>query len=165
MKVIILTGSVGTGKTTIAKKLSDKLGYKYLDVKRILSKHNLIDGIDKERKSKIIDINKLNNALIKEIKEIKQNKNLGLIIDSHLSHYLPKKHVDLCIVTRCNLKTLQQRLIKRKYNQNKIRENLDTEIFEICLNEAIENKHNIIQVDTTKRININKLIKEIRSKL
>ena len=27
----------------------------------------------------------------------------GIVIDSHLSHYLSKKFVDLCIVTKCNL--------------------------------------------------------------
>ena len=36
--------------------------------------------------------------------------------------------------------------------KNKVRENLDAEIFDICLNEAKENKHKIIVLDTTKGI-------------
>ena len=72
------------------------------------------------------------------------------MIDSHLSHYLPPKYVSLCIVTKCELKNLEKRLKKRGYVQTKIRENLDCEIFDICLNEAKENKHKIKIVDTTK---------------
>jgi adenylate kinase len=183
MKVIIITGSVGTGKTTLSKLLARKLNFHYIDVNKIIRKYNISEGYDKKRKTNIVDINKL--ALIKEIKNYKNtikknsiissNKNIsiknkrtfekineknknnkkiknGIIIDSHLSHYLPKKYVDLCIVTKCNLKVLKNRLKKKKYSKDKIRENLDTEIFDVCLNEAKENRHKIIVMDTTKGI-------------
>ena len=68
-----------------------------------------------------------------------------------MSHYLPKKYVDLCIVTKCGLKKLKKRLEKRKYNKKKIRENLDCEIFDICLNEAMEKGHKVKIVDTSKK--------------
>jgi adenylate kinase len=63
---------------------------------------------------------------------------------------LPSKYADLCIVTHCDLKTLQQRLGRRCYNKKKIRENLDAEIFDVCLVEAIEQGHKTITFDTTK---------------
>ena len=53
-----------------------------------------------------------------------------------MSHHLPKSLVDLCIVTVCNLKILQERLEKRRYGKKKIRENLDAEIFGVCVEEA-----------------------------
>src|SRR3989344_1572713 len=59
------------------------------------------------------------------------------------------------------LETLIKRLKKRKYNEEKIRENLDSEILDICLNEAIENNHNIIIMDTSRKINYKELIKNI----
>ena len=34
---------------------------------------------------------------------------------------------------------------------------MDVEIFDVCLNEAKENKHKIFIVDTTKGINIKKI--------
>ena len=161
MKVIIVTGSVGTGKTKLSKKLASKMNFEYIDVNKIINK--ISEGYDKKRKSKIVDIDKLNKYLIKEISNIKKsNKKIptiknslnnnkksikkikkGIIIDSHLSHYLPKKYVDLCIVTKCDLKKLEKRLEKRRYNKNKIRENLDAEIFDICLNEAKELGHKV----------------------
>jgi len=167
MKVIIVSGTPGTGKTTLSKKLSIKLNLHYLDVNKIIRKYNIFEGYDKKRKTKIIDVKKLNKVLINEIKNyniriksIKIPKN-GIIIDSHMSHNLPSKYVDLCVVTKCNLKVLEKRLKKKKYSKEKIRENLDAEIFDICLNEAKENKHKIMIVDTTKDINIEKISKKV----
>lgn len=174
MKVIIITGSVGTGKTTLSKKLAKKLNFHYLDVNNIIKKYNIGEGYDEKRKAKIIDVKKLNNALIKEMnkynikkfnKTQKNNIKLkkGLIIDSHMSHHFPSKYVDLCIVSKCNLKVLEKRLKKKRYSKEKIRENLDVEIFDICLNEAKENKHKIMIVDTTKDINIDKISNRVDS--
>jgi len=158
MKVIIVTGSVGTGKTTISKKLAEKLNFDYVDVNRIIKKYDVSEGYDKKRKTKIIDTKKLNKVLIKEIKKLIKK---GIIIDSHLSHYLPKKYVDLCIVTKCNLKVLEKRFKKRRYSEAKIRENLDTEIFDVCMTEAEENKLKVLALDTTKPLNIKNIINKI----
>ena len=161
MKVIIITGSVGTGKTTLAGKLSKKLEFKHIDVNRVVSEYNLSESYDKKRRCKVVDTKKLNKALIDKIKWAKKDLERGVIIDSHLSHHLPKKYVDLCIVTKCDLKVLNERLKKREYHKDKIRENMDCEIFNVCLNEAKEAKHNTFVIDTTKGINISAISKEI----
>jgi len=158
MKVIIITGTPGTGKTTLAKKLSKKLNYHPIDVNKIVKENKLDREYDKKRKCYVVDIKKLNKALTKII----NNSSRPLIIDSHLSHYLPKKYVDLCIVTKCELKELQRRLKKKKYDENKIRENLDCEIFNICLNEAKEAGHKLIVIDTTKPLNIAAISRKIK---
>lgn len=145
MKVIIVTGTPGTGKTLIAKKIAKIMNYKYLDVTKLIKKNKIFDDFDKKRKCYVIDTKKLNKFLISLIKKSKDN----LVIDSHLSHFLPKKYVNLCIVTKCELKILKKRLQKRKYSKEKIKENLQSEIFDICLNEAKENKHKIIIFNTT----------------
>jgi len=155
MKVLIITGSVGTGKSTLAKKITDKSKFKHINLNNVIKSMNLFESYDKKRNCVLVDVKKLNKFLIKLIKSSKEN----LIIDSHLSHYLPSKYVDLCIVTKCNLKILEKRLKKRKYSKDKIRENLDCEIFDVCLNEAKENKHKILVVDTTKDLNLRKIRK------
>ena len=146
-QIIIVTGTPATGKTTIAKRLAKKQKATYIDVNLVIKKYKLVDKYDKKLKTNIVDVNKLNKVLIKIIKDY-QNKKQSIIIDSHLSHYLPKKYVDLCIVTKCSLKKLQQRLNKRKYPQQKIRENMDAEILDVCLLEAILNKHKVKVVTT-----------------
>jgi len=116
MKAIIITGSVGTGKTTLAKKLAKENNLIYIDVNKLIKQQNLSEGFDKKRDCEIIDARKLNDILIKKIKSSKKQ----LIIDSHLSHYLPKKYVEKCIVCKCSLKELKKRLQKRKYAKKKI---------------------------------------------
>jgi adenylate kinase len=142
---IIITGTPGTGKTTYAKELAIEKKYVYLDVNKIIEKKKLSEGYDRKRKSKIVDIKKLNKELIKIIK-----KDKNIVVDSHLSHYLPKKYVNICIVTKCNLKTLEKRLKKRGYSKSKIRENLDAEIFDTCRIEAEELGHKVKVVFTDK---------------
>ena len=82
----------------------------------------------------------------------KEAKKAGkpLVIDSHLSHYLKPSLVNLCIVTRCSLRALKRRLTRRGYDDKKIRENLDAEIFEVCMNDARHIGHKPVAVDTSK---------------
>ena len=157
MKVIAVTGTPGAGKTTMSKLLSKKLTFHYDDVNKIIARHKLSEGYDKRRKTKIVDVRKLNGLLINKIKEFKKEKAKGIIIDSHLSHYLPKKYVDLCIVAKCDIKELNKRLKKKKFDKRKVQENLQAEIFDVCNNEAVQRKHNVIAVDTTKDFNIRSL--------
>ena len=162
MKTVIVTGTPATGKTTLSKKLAKKLDFYYLDVNESIKKHKLSEGYDKKRKTKIVDVDKLNKFLINTIKEIKSTKKYnGIIIDSHISHYLPRKYADLCIVTKCGIKELNKRSKNKKFHKSKIQENLQAEIFDICYNEAVGRKHNIIAVDTTKGFNINKVTEQI----
>ena len=159
MKVIAVTGTPGTGKTAISKKLAKRLNFHYLDVNNLVSKYKLSEGYDRKRKTKIVDIAKLNKFLINYIKQSKKLQKIkGIIIDSHLSHYLPGKYVDLVIVAKCGIKELNKRLKRKKFNKNKIQENLQSEIFDICYNEALEKKHKVFVVDTTKGFNMNSLL-------
>lgn len=163
MNVIAVSGTPGTGKTTLSEKLAKKLNYHYIDVNKIIKKFRLSEGYDNKRKTKIVDVKKLNKALIKEIISVKKSnkKYNGIIIDSHLSHYLPRKYVDLCIVTKCDLKELNMRLKKKKFHKDKIKENLQAEVFDVCYNEALERKHKILLADTTKGFNISNITKQI----
>lgn len=143
--IIIITGTPGTGKSTLAKALAKKLKIHYIDVNKVIDKYKLKEAYDKKRKSDIVDEKKLSKILVKLTKIYPD-----CIIDSHMAHEMPKKHVDLCIVTKTELKTLKKRLEKRKYSKAKVQENLEAETFEICHTEAQEKGHKIILIDTTK---------------
>ena len=162
MKTIVVSGVPGTGKTTLSKKLSKRLNFYYLDVHKIIFKYKLSEGYDRKRKTKIIDTDKLNKKLILEIKNLRKNKkHKGIIIDSHLSHYLPRRYVDSCVVTKCDIKELSKRLKKKKFHQSKIKENIEAEIFDVCLNEAKERGHKVMIIDSTKPFNMNGIIQKL----
>lgn len=147
---VIVTGTPGTGKTWLAKKLSLLLDYAYFDVNSFVKKAHIYSSYDRQRRCYVVDEAKLARSLIKvREKEIKTGKK-GIILDSHLSHYFPPECADLCLVARCSLKALRQRLQDRGYGKAKIRENLDAEIFEACLSEARELGHKVVIFDTTK---------------
>jgi adenylate kinase len=143
--VIIVTGTPGTGKTELSKRISDELGLEYVDVNDLISKKHLSENFDSDRRSWVVDEKKLSL----EIEKIISSSRRGLIIDSHLSHYVSPTEVDLCIVTKCELKELRFRLERRGYAEKKVKENMDCEVFDICLNEAVESGHRTMVVDTT----------------
>ncbi|MBT4647135.1 AAA family ATPase [archaeon] len=148
-KVICVSGTPGTGKTTFSIKYSKDNNFYYLDVNEFIKKKELIDDFDKKRDSNIVDTEKLNFKLVEEIKRKKKEKKYkGIIIDSHLSHYLSKEVVDKVIITKCDLKKLKKRLEKRKYTIDKIRENMDAEIFDVCRIEALEEGHTVEIINT-----------------
>ena len=143
-----ISGTPGTGKSTLAKSLAKKLGYFRLN----LHSHykEISSGYDHKGKAYIIDYKKFEKLVRKTISEKKDFP--GIIIDTHISHHLPKKLVDLCMVLTCSdLKELEKRLKKRKYSKAKIRENLDCEIFQVCVTEAQENGHKVVVMDTCKK--------------
>ena len=143
MKTIVVTGTPGTGKTLIAKKIAKQKGYVYIDVKRLIKNFRLNEKYDKKRKSWIVDIRKLNKLLISAIKVGEINHSKGIVFDSHLAHYLPNKYVNLCIVTRTEPKKLYARLKKRGYHKLKIGENMEAEIMQVILEESHHLRHKI----------------------
>ncbi|MBW2965213.1 AAA family ATPase [Candidatus Woesearchaeota archaeon] len=159
-KAIIVTGTPGTGKTTVAMRLAKKLGYAYVDVNKVISSQKLSEGYDRKNKCKIIDVKKLSKVLVSLIKK-HAKAGEGTVIDSHLSHYVPASAVDLCVVTTCNLKLLKRRLKRRHYSDSKIADNLQAEIFETCLTEARENRHNVLVVETDKKVDYDHAVKKI----
>jgi adenylate kinase len=153
-KLIVISGTPGTGKTTLALWLSKKLKIPRLDLHDYYKQ--ISTGYDRSGKCYDIDIKKFEKLVMEKLKES------SLIVDTHIAHLLPKKLVNLCIITTCsNLKKLESRLKERKYSKKKNRENLDSEIFQICLNEAKERKHKIIEVDTAKRSSKDELLDKV----
>lgn len=158
--LIIITGSPGVGKSTLAKILAKKLKLDRLDLHHYYQR--ISTGYNRSKQSYDINYKKF-ETLVKE--KLQQSKK-GLIIDSHISHLLPKKLVDLCIVlTHSDLKTLEQRLKQRKYSKKKIRENLDAEIFQVCLMEAKEKGHKVITFDTATKLDLKKVVNAVTSNL
>lgn len=139
--IVALTGTPGTGKTSIAGKLKDK-GYKVFSVMDIARSASAIMDYDEITQSYNIDITMCTEYLrTLETTEI-------LIIEGHLSHMLA---VDYAIVLRLNPRILYQRLLDRGYSIRKVAENVEAEAIDLITVEAVDllGELNVFEVDTT----------------
>lgn len=141
--IIALTGTPGTGKTSISKILQKK-GFEVVDLNKIACEKDFLIGTDKKRDSKIVDIDKIS-------KYIKKNydKNEIVIVEGHLSHLL--RIVDKVIILRCHPKQLEKHLSERRWKKKKINENVEAEILDVILCETVDlhREENIFEIDVT----------------
>ncbi|NOZ80176.1 MAG: AAA family ATPase [DPANN group archaeon] len=138
-QLILITGTPGTGKTTIAQKLAKDLDYEHIELSRLIKIHGWHEGYDRSAHSFIVDEAKLRKQLslfLRGNAPGNQQDHRRIIIDTHLTAILGPSKPVLVIITGCRLKTLFRRLKARRYPQKKIRENLDAEIFEVCRTDA-----------------------------
>jgi adenylate kinase len=142
--IILITGTPGTGKSTVSKILNKKLDSVLLDINKLVEDKNLYSGYDKKRKFKIVNL----NALFAEIEKLITNKDQIIIIEGHLSHYFEKS--DVTIVLRANPNVLRERLKNKGFDDSKIQENIEAEAIDLCTWESFnihENKTN--EIDTS----------------
>ena len=165
--VIFISGTPCTGKTTVSIELNDYLsdnGFnsKLIKINDFAFENDLVLGEDPDKSYKVIDIDKLNDCLNKEINDFKssygnnQNEISVLIVEGHLSHLC--EGADKMIVLRLNPSILKERLEKRNYAESKIQENLESEALAVCSAEAYE-----IYGDNGSEIDVSdKSIEEVR---
>ncbi len=142
---VALTGTPGTGKTTVATQLRSK-GYAVVDVNKLAEKEGFVVGTDSQRRCKLIDINKINAFIRKQY-----HRNDLVFFEGHTAHLL--KAMDNVIILRCHPTVLSRHLQRKKWNPKKIRENLEAELLDIILCEAVDvhPKRNIFEIDTTRK--------------
>ena len=136
--IIAITGAPGTGKDTVSKIIADKLDFELVDLNQLAKDKKLFIGYDEKRKCEIVDIKKLNQ----EIKKIKRDA----IIQSHYAHEISS---DIIIVLRANPAELRKRLGKRGWPPEKIKENIEAEIMEVCKDEALQKTRKVFEIDTS----------------
>lgn len=141
--IIALTGTPGTGKTSVSKILQDK-GFKVVDLNKVACEKDFLIGRDEKRDSDIVDVERFNDY----VKRDYSGKDI-VFIEGHLSHLL--KSVDKVIVLRCHPDELRKNLSKKGWKEEKIEENVEAEILDIILCEAIElhPEKNIFEIDIT----------------
>eukprot|EP00040_Diaphanoeca_grandis_P040010 m.260932 g.260932 ORF g.260932 m.260932 type:complete len:173 (-) comp40900_c0_seq1:71-589(-) len=140
---ILITGTPGTGKTSFATELADRLKLNHIDISAFAVKKKLISGVDEERNCPIIDEDKVCDELEGEEINISEG---GVIVDYHGCDFFPERYFQLVVVLRTDNTTLWTRLEKRGYPVAKVQENVQAEIMQVVLEEARESyKQEIIQ--------------------
>lgn len=163
--IVALTGTPGTGKSTVSKLLRNKK-YKVLGLNDIIKLENLTLGHDAARQTDEVDLERLNHYLTENLKPSYRNEkdnkqgtiskkksdNIvgnSIFLEGHIAHLLPL--VDLVIILRCHPTELRKRLTNKAWAENKIHENLEAEAVDSILIESMErfNQDNVFEIDTT----------------
>jgi len=162
MQILIVSGTPGTGKTTISKNISNYIKAKVISLNELAISENLIVKYDAKRETSVINNKKLISFLIELIEDYKKEDLEFLIIESHFSDIVPEQYINFVIILRCDPDELYNRLKRRGYKREKIRENVQSEILGNCVNYFINKPLNIpiLEIDTTN-ISIESITKTI----
>ena len=126
--LVAISGTPGTGKTTVADALGLALGWHVMHLNGIARSKKLWLGRDRRRGCMVVDV----EALQEEVRRI-QKKERNLIIESHYAHEMD---ADVTVILRCSPAELRKRLEKKGWSKTKIDENVEAEIMEVCRQEA-----------------------------
>ncbi len=145
--VILISGTPGTGKTTIAQYLKKKYSANVLNLTELAIQKDFILEIDEERQTKIVDLKKLLPFLESFIPSHQDN----LIIEGHYADVVPDHLTSVFIILRTEPHILEKRLKEKKFSPSKILENIQSEILGACTSAALETheREKIYEVDTS----------------
>ncbi|KAI9594265.1 AAA domain-containing protein [Syncephalis fuscata] len=140
---ILITGTPGTGKTTLSELVALALDYKHINASELVKEQSLHDGYDEEFDTYILNDDKLCDALEESLGAASG----GYIVDFHSCDVFPERWFDLVVVLRVDNTVIYDRLEERGYSQHKISENVECEIMQVVLEEARESYKEEIVVD------------------
>ncbi|KAL1432807.1 hypothetical protein MTO96_013009 [Rhipicephalus appendiculatus] len=131
---ILITGTPGTGKTTLACELASRTGMDWLNVGQIARENELYDGFDDKYGCPVLD----EDRVVDEMDDKLSQQAGGNIVEYHGCDFFPKRWFDVVFVLRTDNTLLYDRLRARGYAGKKLEENLQCEIFQTILDEARE---------------------------
>ncbi len=142
--MIVITGTPGTGKTSVTKKLKKMVDAEFISINSLLEDYDLNLGTDEKRGYKIVDT----ESMIPIVDDIKKKTSKDIVFEGHLAQDYP--NADLVVVLRCDPKILRERLNTRNWKDSKIDENVSAEILAVCTSESYDSYGDKVQeVDTS----------------
>jgi adenylate kinase len=151
MKIIIISGTPGSGKTSVASKILELIESEIISLNEIAISNNFSFEYDQKRSTYIVDFEIFLPYILKEIKKLEKIDPPFLIIESHFTDIIPSNYMDYIFILRCDPDELYNRLKSRKYSNEKIVENIQAEILGNCVNYFIQKKIQVpfFEIDTT----------------
>jgi adenylate kinase len=140
--LIGLTGTPGTGKTSVSRLLERKRRWEVIYLNELIKEDHLYTEVDKKRDAVVADMELVRKRLL-EITDGRENE--VIILESHLAHHI----ADVVIVLRVYPLELEMRLKARRYSEEKIKENIEAEALDVILVEAFEWCKKVFEVNTT----------------
>lgn len=159
MTTVALTGTPGTGKTTVSALVADRLGLEVVHLNDAIREAGLFSERDVDRDSLVADLDAV-EAWLADYRAAGGERPAGeaaasdgdpdLLVESHLAHLLD---VDRAIVLRCHPESLKPRLRERGESEASVAENAESEALDTILAAAVDRHGDeaVWEIDTTDR--------------
>jgi len=131
---IVITGTPGTGKTVLARKIGVALGLPVVSAGKVAKERGWV---------------KRGEADLKKLERFYASLKGGFVAEGHLLCEFPVPRAQ-CIVLRTRPDVLKKRLEARGYSKKKTLDNLVCEALDYCLVKAECNYRRVTQVDNTR---------------
>ena len=147
-RIIVVTGTPGTGKTTFARMLARHLNAEYLPVGKFITRHHLFRRYDEKRRTKVVDMTKTSRRMRRLIK---LSDHTIVVETHHPEGIIANDLANVVFVLRCKPSILMRRLRRKKWSNEKIRENVMAEILDSCYIHARSYyvRRKLVQLDTS----------------
>lgn len=145
---VVITGTPGTGKTSVSKLLAGQIGARYISLNRVVYRKKLHGRIDRRRHTRVVNLKRTRMFFRKAL----LNEREITVADTHIADALPREYVGRVIVLRCHPTILELRLRKKKWSSSKVRENVLAEILDSCYATAVNyyGLKKVAQIDTSE---------------
>jgi len=157
LKCIGISGTPGTGKTSVARTLSQILNIPHIDLSSYVVNNNLYTHYDEERSSYVIDEDKVRVGIINLYRE-----KGPMIISGHYIEIIPRDIFEIVFILRRNPLELIGILIDRGWTYQKIAENVEAELLSICTLNAIDEfgEDIVVEIDVSSK-SLDEVVQEI----
>ncbi len=151
--LVVVTGTPGVGKTAASSLLAEKLGGVYIDINKFALENDLVVDYDEHRKTFVVDVDALRQKLSEEVGGLLR-KHSVVVAESHLAQHVVKGFEVrvVFVLRRCPLELVEV-LRGRGYSEEKVWENVEAELLDVCLVEALEafGRNILYEIDCTDR--------------
>ena|SRR2546427_1019380 len=146
-QALLILGTPGVGKSKLAISLGQKLGMESIDLGPVVRSKKLYKRYDARTRSYVI-----NEGRVKAYLRGRLHDNQAVIATHFIDRLIPHSSVSLAIVLRLDPIILSRRLKARGCAERKVWENTESELIDVCLEEAVRafGKEKVVEIDTTK---------------
>ena len=146
--VVLITGTPGVGKSTVAKGIAERTGFRLIQLNLLAEEVGGIGSMDPERETQIIKPRVIRRALRKILRKSEGT----VIVEGHYGELVPSEFVRVAVVLRTDPLKLRKRLRSRGYPEAKVKENVEAELLDCCLIGAVEayGEGRVVELDMTE---------------
>jgi adenylate kinase len=115
--------------------MATKLGFVHIPVSQLIQEKHLWEERDEQRDCTIYSEQLLDDEIQSILEAHPQG---GVVFDFQSADIVTTSQIDFVVVLQCESDLLWQRLAARGYAEEKVKENVEAEIFQVLLQEVVE---------------------------